>query len=142
MTPSSVMKVGWKCGLYFDMTCNTSEEEVWRHLGLLHDSLHDDRIVQNIQKQLRESEQPHVLTEGKTDRRHIEAARRKLGIDILLGYPTTDESLGDTKLLQICEGLAKFGPPNRNKLIAIFDRDNRQVMQRLKERGPLDGYQF
>ena len=136
-----VMKVGWKYGLYFDVTRSTSEEEVWRQLGLLYGSLHVDRIVQNIQKQIRESEQPHIITEGKSDWQHIEAARRKLEIDLLLGYPTTDEPLGDTALLQVCERLAKFGPPNRNRVIAIFDRDNRQVMRRLEEQGPLDCYQ-
>jgi hypothetical protein len=136
-----VMKVGWKYGLYFDMTRTTSEEEVWRQLGLLYGSLHVDRIVQNIQKQIQESEQPHIITEGKSDWQHIEAARRKLGIDLSLGYPTTDETLGDTALLQVCQRLAKFGPPNRNKVIAIFDRDNPQVRRILKEKGPLDSYQ-
>jgi RNA-directed DNA polymerase len=59
----------------------------------------------------------------------------------LLGYPATDDSLGDTALFQVCERLSKFGPPNANKVIAIFDRDNQQILDKLKPRGDLDGFQ-
>jgi hypothetical protein len=100
-----------------------------------------DRVLSNIQERIQQSERPHVITEGKTDVQHIEAARRRLGVDIALGYPTTDDSLGDTALLQICELLAKAGPPNRNKVIAIFDRDNPKVLSKLQARGDINGYQ-
>jgi hypothetical protein len=136
-----VMKVGWKYGLYFDASRQMAEDDIWRRLGDLYRTLQVDRVLSNIQERIRQSERPHVITEGKTDWQHIEAARLRLGVDIPIGYPTTDDSLGDTALLQVCERLAKFGPPNANKVIAIFDRDNRQILSKLQARGDINGYQ-
>jgi hypothetical protein len=135
------MKVGWKYGLFFDASREINEEQIWHQLGDLYRSLQIDRVFSNIEKRVRLAEQAHIMTEGKTDWRHIEAARRTLGIDVQLGYPTTDDSLGDVALLQVCERLSAFGPPNRNKVIAVFDRDNPQVLRKLEARGPLDGFQ-
>lgn len=136
-----VMKVGWKYGLFFDAGRQVTEAGVWQELGQLYRSLMVDRALSTIQKRVSEAEQPHIMTEGKTDWRHIEAARRALGIDLSLGYPATDDSLGDVALLQVCERLAKFGPPNRNKVIAVFDRDNPQVLAKLKACGDLNSFQ-
>jgi hypothetical protein len=136
-----VMKVGWKYGLFFDASRQVDEKDIWRRLGHLYRSLCIDRVLENIKERVRRSERPHLLTEGKTDWRHIEAARRALGIDIPLDYQTSDDSLGDTALLQICERLGKFGPRQANKVIAVFDRDNPQVLARLRARGNLDGFQ-
>lgn len=136
-----VMKAGWKYGLFFDASREIDEEQIWGQLGELYRSLQVDRVLANIQERVRLSEQPHIMTEGKTDWRHIEAARRALEIDIPLSYPATDDSLGDVALFQVCERLSAFGPPNRNKVIAIFDRDNPQILRRLESRGPLDGFQ-
>jgi hypothetical protein len=136
-----VMKVGWKYGLFFDASRQITEGDVWRRLGDLYRTLQIDRVLSNIQERIRQSERPHVITEGKTDWRHIEAARQRLGVDIPLSYPTTDDSLGDKALLQICERMSKFGPPYANKVIAIFDRDNPQVLSKLQTRGDINGYQ-
>lgn len=136
-----VMKVGWKYGLFFDASWKITEDNIWRELGELYQGLQVDRVLANIQERVKLAQRPHVITEGKTDWRHIEAARRALGVDIPVGYPTTDDSLGDTALLQVCERLGKFGPPNANKVIAVFDRDNRQVLSKLQARGDLDSFQ-
>jgi hypothetical protein len=136
-----VMKVGWKYGLFFDASRQMVEDDVWRRLGDLYRTLQIDRVLSNIQERIQQSERPHVITEGKTDVQHIEAARQRLGVDIPLGYPSTNDALGDTALLQICELLAKAGPPNRNRVIAIFDRDNPKVLSKLQARGDINGYQ-
>lgn len=136
-----VMKVGWKYGLYFDATRNISEDELWKRLGYLYRTLSVERAISVIQERIQKSRQPHLITEGKTDWRHIEAARRALKIDFTLGYPATDDSLGDSALLQICERLGKFGPRQANKVIAVFDRDNRQILTKLERQGGLDGFQ-
>ncbi|WP_433210472.1 hypothetical protein ACQP00_47970 [Dactylosporangium sp. CS-047395] len=136
-----VMKVGWKYGLFFDASRKISQDGVWAQLGALYQDLHVDRVLANIRDRIRLSQRPHIITEGRTDWRHIEAARRALGVDMSLGYPTTSDSLGDSALFQVCERLSKFGPPNTNKVIAIFDRDNPQVLAKLKARGDLDAFQ-
>jgi hypothetical protein len=137
-----VMKVGWKYGLFFDFAHATTQDKVWQELGELYNTLHFDRIIENIRNRIRESEKPHIITEGKTDWRHLEAARRELEPELLLGYPTSDDTLGDTGLFQVCERLAKFGPKNKNKVIAIFDRDSTETLNKLKKYGDLDGYQL
>jgi hypothetical protein len=136
-----VMKAGWKYALYFDASRNITQEHVWRELGELYRTLHVDRVISNIQERVKNQQRPHIITEGKTDWRHIEAARQALGIDIVLGYPSSDDSLGDAALLQVCERLSRFGPPNTHKVIAIFDRDNPQILSKLAARGNLDGFQ-
>ncbi|HEY8999289.1 MAG TPA: hypothetical protein VIM53_03140 [Candidatus Saccharimonadales bacterium] len=137
----SVMKVGWKYGLFFDFTRSTNPDEVWLQLGKLYNSLHVDRIIENIQNNLRESEKPHLITEGKTDWKHIEAARRKLAPELTFGYPASEDTLGDEGLLKMCDQLSKFGPPNENKVIAIFDRDNPRILKELEKKGDIDSYQ-
>ncbi|GAB3862608.1 hypothetical protein GCM10029963_69230 [Micromonospora andamanensis] len=135
------IKVGWRYGLYFDAGRNLNEDQVWQDLGSLYQQLHVDRVLANIRERARNAQRLHIITEGKTDWRHIESARQRLNLDIPLSYPTTDESLGDSALLQVCERLSKFGPPSKNKIVAIFDRDNPKILSELARRGPLDGYQ-
>jgi len=137
-----VVQSGWKFGLYFDFSRNvTGTEEIWEKLGPLADALHTARIVKNLQLQLLQDEQPHILTEGKTDLQHIEAARRRLAPDLPLGYFNPDEKFGHSKLYDVCEQQARFGPPNKNKVIAIFDRDDPDTLNKLQRIGPLDGFQ-
>ncbi|BCB84437.1 hypothetical protein [Phytohabitans suffuscus] len=137
-----VVQSGWKFGLYFDFSRDlTGAEEVWEALGSLADALHVARTVKNLQLQLLQDEQPHIMTEGKTDLQHIEAARCRLAPDLLLGYFEPGEKFGHSKLLDVCEHQARFGPPNTNKVIAIFDRDNAEMLSKLQRIGPLDEFQ-
>lgn len=136
-----VMKVGWRYGLFFDFTRTTNAEEVWLQLGELYNSLHINRIIENIQNALREQGKPHFITEGKTDWKHLEAARRMLAPELAFGYPASEDTLGDGDLLKMCGHLSKFGPRHKNKIIAIFDRDNPTVLQTLKKLGDINGYQ-
>lgn len=136
-----VMKVGWKYGLFFDFTRKTTAEAVWMQLGQLYNSLHIGRIIENIQNAITEEEKPHFITEGKTDWKHVEAARRVLAPGLLFGYPASEATLGEGGLLKMCEQLSKFGPHNKNKVIAIFDRDSPEILKELAKHGDIDGYQ-
>lgn len=136
-----VMKVGWKYGLFFDFTRKTTAEEVWMQLGQLYNSLHIGRIIENIQNAIKEEEKPHFITEGKTDWKHLEAARRLLAPELIFGYPASEDTLGEGGLLKMCEQLSKFGPHNKNKVIAIFDRDSPETLKELAKHGDVDGYQ-
>ncbi|GAB1694146.1 hypothetical protein KRM28CT15_59490 [Krasilnikovia sp. M28-CT-15] len=111
-----VVQSGWKFGLYFDFSRNVSgADEVWGNLGPLADALHTARIVKNLQLQLLLDEQPHILTEGKTDLQHLEAARRRLVPDLPLRYFRPGETFSDSMLYNACEQQALYGPPNKNK---------------------------
>jgi hypothetical protein len=136
------MKLGWSYGLLFDFTRKTSETDIWHRLGKLYNDLHTDRLIENIKYKLIESEKPHIITEGKTDWKHIESARTKMSPDLLLSYPSSEDTLGDVGLLKMCDNLSKFGARGKNKTIAIFDRDNPDILKKLKNKGDIDTYQY
>ena len=66
---------------------------------------------------------PLIITEGKTDWKHIKSAMRRLDIhDIDLEFWETQNTCGDTNLAQY---LCKSSEKNQNRIIiGIFDRDN------------------
>lgn len=79
--------------------------------------------VSGVLKQL---VRPVVITEGKTDIKHILKAMEKLGIekefDII---PEAEQPNGDTNLISIIKNLSLYKQPR--KVIAVFDRDNDPV---------------
>lgn len=80
--------------------------------------LYDDLIIH-----VKESTKPLVITEGKTDSKHIINAISKLGVtDIDLDfYEIGSQKWGNTELKKILDSLAKLN--NNRKIIGIFDRD-------------------
>lgn len=79
--------------------------------------------VSGVLKQL---VRPVVITEGKTDIKHILKAIEKLGLekefDII---PESEQPDGDTNLISIIKNLSLYKQPR--KVIAVFDRDNDPV---------------
>ena len=77
---------------------------------------------EKVNKQLKSLTRPVVITEGKTDIKHIMKAMRKLGIeqqfDIL---PEVEQPDGESILLGIVKNQCKV--PQPRKIIAVFDRD-------------------
>lgn len=63
-----------------------------------------------------------VITEGKTDVKHIKNAQNKLKISTEIGYFAPSEGQwGDSKLYALLENVSKL--PRDNIIIGIFDRD-------------------
>lgn len=77
---------------------------------------------EKVNEQLKSLTRPVVITEGKTDIKHILKAMRKLGIeqqfDIL---QEADQPSGEDDLLDIIKNQCKV--PQPRKIIAVFDRD-------------------
>ena len=74
-----------------------------------------------------------IVTEGKTDWKHLKAALAKLKaqnemgeLDIEFLEYESETEMGDTQLLKICEALFRF--PQERKLIFVFDRDNPKII--------------
>lgn len=68
-------------------------------------------------------EKPLIITEGKTDWKHLKAAQKALSIsDIDIEYFEYNESMGDTTLLKMLKNYALI--PLKRTIIGIFDRDN------------------
>lgn len=84
-----------------------------------------------LKNKLNSSLKPLVITEGKTDWKHLKAAQKALGLsDIEIEFSEYEDDLGDSKLLQLLKDIGKLNP--KRKIIGIFDRDNDQKSE-LKE---------
>ena len=86
--------------------------------------LYDDLLTQ-----LKADTKPLVITEGKTDTKHIKNAIKKLGItdvDVEF-YEIGTQNWGDSELKSMLEYLAKID--SQRKIIGIFDRDSDTYVQ-------------
>ena len=81
-------------------------------------------LYDELQRQIRSSAIPLVITEGKTDAKHIKNALLKLGItDLNVDFfEIGQQEWGDSKLESMLESFAKVH--NQRKIIGIFDRDS------------------
>lgn len=82
-------------------------------------------------EQLRDIQKPLIVTEGKTDWRHISAALRRFQsagefTEVDCDFLRYEESKGNADLLQMCRHLSKL---KQNKLIiCVFDREDQKVL--------------
>jgi len=88
-----------------------------------------------LEKKLAKNSQPIVITEGKTDIKHILKAKEKLGITDL-DFDTIEceyQPDGDSNLITLLEQLGKVA--RNNKVIGIFDRDKEDTIKKIEHKG-------
>ncbi len=88
----------------------------------------NDRFDQKYHSLLTETEKsqrPLIITEGKTDWKHIKASMKVLALDIPIDIYEYDHTMGDTALMALLKQLS-IASPNR-KVIGMFDRDNEEI---------------
>ena len=87
------------------------------------------RLYDELQNQIKSETKPLVITEGKTDAKHIKNAMQKLGItDIDVDFfEIGDQMWGDSMLESMLESLSKLN--NQRKIIGLFDRDVDKYVQ-------------
>lgn len=87
---------------------------------------------EKVNEQLKSLTHPVVITEGKTDIKHILKAMEKLGIekqfDTLLD---AEQPNGDTDLKSLIKNICLYKQPR--KVIAVFDRDNDPVTKEITD---------
>ncbi len=77
---------------------------------------------EKVNEQLKSLTRPVVITEGKTDIKHILKAMQKLGIEQRFEIlQEAEQPDGDGTLLDIVKNQCKV--PQKRKIIAVFDRD-------------------
>lgn len=77
-----------------------------------------------------ENENNLIITEGKTDWKHIKRAFKNFDYDKSLFRFLEYENeidMGDKSLLELCKNLSKI--PREKKLVCIFDRDNKSILK-------------
>jgi len=96
----------------------------------------NERFNKNYKKlnsQIKEITKPLIITEGKTDWKHLKTALKYfqdegkyLDLDIEFAEYEDDFQMGDTELLKTCEILSKM--KHEKKIICVFDRDNQKII--------------
>lgn len=135
---------GWRFGILFDLTRQTTADLLAREAGQLQSKLILDNILQITLDALRKAKEndqdAFIITEGKTDWRHLQRAFAEVAPALNLLYQTSDEQRGDTELLTICKHLAL--KPHERPVICIFDRDNESIARALtRQKSPTGEYQ-
>lgn len=85
-----------------------------------------------LEKELSKISKPIVITEGKTDIKHILKAKEKLGITDI-DFETIEcenQPDGDSNLIALLEQLGKVA--RNNKVIGIFDRDKDATIKKIE----------
>ena len=88
-----------------------------------------------LEKELAKNSKPIVITEGKTDIKHILKAKEKLGITDI-DFETIEcenQPDGDSNLIALLEQLGKVA--RNNKVIGIFDRDKETTIKKIECNG-------
>ncbi|PEP31649.1 hypothetical protein CN575_21375 [Bacillus wiedmannii] len=91
--------------------------------------------VNFLQERVKNAPKHLIITEGKTDWKHLSAALNKFQTDGQMNennfqfYKFEDEiDMGSKNLLNLCDALSKL--KNDNKIIAVFDRDEVDTMKK------------
>lgn len=90
-----------------------------------------------ISKKIDKSDKTVILTEGKTDWKHIKSAFSKfqeLGmytdLDLTFADYLEEHKVSNSELYKICESIPKTGV-QKNKIICIFDRDDKNFVPKV-----------
>lgn len=81
---------------------------------------------------IKQDTKPLIITEGKTDVKHLKKAKEVLGItDCLVDFYEIIENWGDSKLKALLEHLSKV--KQTRKIIGIFDRDVPEIVSDIEK---------
>ena len=83
--------------------------------------------LQKLRKAINSNSKPLIITEGKSDWKHLERAKKELKLDNLdIEIFHYDEALGDINLFK---SLSTFsGMPIGRDIIGVFDHDNEKIV--------------
>lgn len=93
------------------------------------------KLCQDLTVKLESLTKPLIITEGKTDIKHILKAKEKLGVtdldfDVIQDNQQPD---GDSNLHKLLEQAAHIG--NKNIIIGVFDRDIKKTVEDIEKNG-------
>ena len=99
------------------------------------DNANYKQLYDELQRQIAADARPLVITEGKTDTKHIKNAICKLNeteVDVDF-FEIGQQEWGDSQLERMLESLAKLN--NQRKIIGIFDRDSEKYIRYASSEG-------
>lgn len=114
------------------ITCPPQDNELFKEVYEMMIKQNEQYYLQykNLQKTIKDNAKPLIITEGKTDWKHLKAAMRKLSItDLDIDIYEYEDEFGDSKLESLLLNFSKFHQPRR--IIGIFDRDNTNSLKNI-----------
>ena len=120
-------------GISCSATKNDLYEEVYNLM--IDENNRFAKLCEDLTVKLESLTKPLVITEGKTDIKHILKAKEKLGVtdldfDIIQEDQQPD---GDSNLYKLLEQAAHI--ENKNIIIGIFDRDIKKTVENIEKNG-------
>ena len=107
-------------GISQDPTSNELYTEVYNMM--INENERFKNLYQSLEQKIKDGTKPLIITEGKTDVKHIKRAIEKLNnIDCNFDFYEVDEERGDEELKKMLEYTSKV--LQNKKIIGIFDRD-------------------
>lgn len=107
------------------ISCLPQENELFNEVYkmMVHQNERYFSRYKDLQEKIKNDHRALIITEGKTDWKHIKAAKEALNIvDIDFEIYEYNDTLGDSMLLTLLKNYARIGLSR--KIIGIFDRDN------------------
>ena len=79
--------------------------------------------LKSLQAKIQSDSKPLIITEGKTDWKHIKAAMKALKIeDLDIEFHEYEDGFGDKSLMSLLQYYSRI--PQSRKIVCVFDRDN------------------
>lgn len=125
-------RTGWRFGIFFDLSGTLDLEKLLKDIAGLKKRLLLENILEIVRAELEETQGYYdalVITEGKTDWRHLERAFREIEYLLPIHFDVSDQDRGAKDLLHICKALSL--EPKSKPVICIFDRDNAEITAEL-----------
>ena len=108
-------------GCRCEVESNELYQEVYQMMVAENDRFADK--YKELRSQIESDNKPLIITEGKTDWKHIKAAMKALNItDIDVSFHEYEGTIGDKNLMQMLKDFVCLS--SSRKIIGIFDRDN------------------
>ena len=120
-------------GISCSATKNDLYEEVYNLM--IDENYRFAKQCENLTVKLESLTKPLIITEGKTDIKHILKAKEKLGVTDLEFDVIQDnqQPAGDSNLHKLLEQAAHIG--NKNIIIGVFDRDIKKTVEDIEKNG-------
>ena len=124
------------------ISCSATKNELYEEVYnmMIDENRRFANLYEELNGKIKTLTKPLVITEGKTDIKHILKAKEKLGITDL-DFDTIQANQqpdGDSNLLTLLKQAARIN--NRHKIIFIFDHDVKKMVDSIEKNG--NGQQF
>ena len=119
------------------ISCSATENEQYEvvYNMMIDENKRFAKLCEDLNGKLKSLTKPLIITEGKTDIKHILKAKEKLGVtDLDFDIIQDDQQPeGDSNLHKLLEQAAHID--NKNIIIGIFDRDKKTIVEDIEFNG-------